>query len=111
MYAAISLAPWQFPYQVTLFWGIMLDEALHFATFALLAAAVPRQFPSWVDLGLALALLLLLGVSTELAQLFIPTRAFALEDMASNCLGCLAGALPGVVLKLRRRRHAKQQDG
>ncbi|AGW12322.1 putative TPR-repeat-containing protein [Megalodesulfovibrio gigas DSM 1382 = ATCC 19364] len=107
MYAAFSLAPWQFPYQINLFGNIMLDEALHFLAFAMLAVGLPYQFASWLDLGLAVLVLVLLGVATELAQLFIPSRAFALQDMAANILGCLAGVLPGMAHRMVRARRCR----
>ncbi|WP_051286357.1 VanZ family protein [Megalodesulfovibrio gigas] len=107
VYAAFSLAPWQFPYQINLFGNIMLDEALHFLAFAMLAVGLPYQFASWLDLGLAVLVLVLLGVATELAQLFIPSRAFALQDMAANILGCLAGVLPGMAHRMVRARRCR----
>lgn len=106
VYAGFSLAPWQFPYQVMLFGNIMLDEALHFLAFALLAVGLPYQFTPWLDLCLAVLVLVLLGIATELAQLFIPSRAFAVQDMAANTLGCLLGILPGTLHRAIRARRS-----
>ncbi len=103
LYVGMALMPWKFPGHSTPILGLVtLDEVLHFCAFALLAVALPHGFPSRLDLFLATLLLVLLGVGTELAQVFIPDRAFSLRDMAANVLGCLAGATPGLVRRLLR---------
>lgn len=103
LYVGLALLPWQFSGQNTPVLGMAtLDEVMHFLAFAMLAVALPYRFPSRLDLFLATLLLVLLGVATELAQLFIPARAFSLRDMGANVLGCLLGATPGVIRRMLR---------
>lgn len=108
LYVGLALLPWQLPgHSARIIGSITVDELLHFLAFACLAVALPSSFPSRVDLFLATLLLLLMGVATELAQLFIPARAFSMSDMAANVLGCCAGAAPGLIRRLMRRRKAQ----
>ncbi|TVM19678.1 hypothetical protein DPQ33_00105 [Oceanidesulfovibrio indonesiensis] len=108
LYAVLSLLPIRIPFQQSVLWGAAsMDEALHFAAFAILAVNLAFVFHSRIDLFLAYLLLLLLGTATELSHLLIPNRMFSFRDLGANLLGCMAGSLPGLSWRFARRIRGK----
>jgi len=103
LFAVLSLYPTRFPYQtVMVAGGFQVDEVMHFASFALLALAAPLMLQSRLDAFLAVVLLVLLAVASEMLQLFIPVRRPALLDLAANAVGCGVGAGVGVLVRVWR---------
>ena len=92
--------------------SIRLDHLLHFSVYFLiclyyLAGQLKRislfsvnPFPKFV------ILILILGVTTELIQLWIPDRAFNVFDMLSNVIGLVAGV--GVIRMAQSLEFKKQ---
>ncbi len=108
-YAALSLVPIRFfDHTWRVVGDVTLDEALHFLIFVGLALGVTATFASRLDLFLAMLLLVLLGVATELSHFYIPERAFSLRDMLANSLGVVAGGAPGLAWRLRNRRRRRR---
>jgi VanZ family protein len=65
------------------------DKMLHFAAYALVTALAVLSFRTPRGRAVCLMLLALLGMSLEVAQMFVPGRSFELWDMAANGGGVL----------------------
>ncbi len=78
------------------FWE--LDKALHFSTFAALAAAVPFTAGRTSRRLLLLAILLGVGASIEILQSFVPGRSASILDFGADFAGLAVGALAGLWL-------------
>lgn len=92
----------------TLF-GLPADKVFHAAAYAVVAAALayallPRGAPlSPAKLALVVAGALALGVGVELLQGAIPYRSMSPLDVVANAVGAVAGALPWLFARGRRR--------
>jgi VanZ family protein len=65
------------------------DKLLHFGAYALVTALAMLSIRSRRNRLLGLLLLVVLGISLEVAQMFVPGRSFELWDIAANGGGVL----------------------
>jgi VanZ family protein len=92
---------------------IRLDQLLHFVVYFLICmyylAGQQRGFSLFSENPLTkfILLLLLLAIVTELAQLWVPERAFNVFDMVANVGGVIIGL--GVIKMPQRHKGSKMQ--
>lgn len=86
-----------------------LDNLLHLIAFALLGVVAPLAFRTRSKAMAALMCLLLLGISLELLQEFIPNRRCQLTDALGNAVGLLAGGAAGFFFRSRREPADSRQ--
>lgn len=87
----LSLAPLEQLPRVDLW-----DKASHVIAYLVLGILMALAWPT-VAIFLLLAILLVYGLSTEIAQSFLAYRQFSLLDLLAD----LIGALPGVLIARR----------
>lgn len=87
--------------------GIRLDHLIHifiFFPFFLVVRLIKginylfslKLIILWLVIGLSIA------ISTELIQLFIPTKSFTVNDLVANVIGIIAGS---IIFLLKPRMH------
>lgn len=76
------------------------DKLLHFLAFGGLTVLATRIAPAWHQQQYWLAGLVLAGWLIELAQRWVPGRAFCWRDMAANAAGIGAAAAGSALLQL-----------
>lgn len=74
------------------------DKLLHFSGYAAVMF-LPALHERWRMVWLCLAGSIALGVSLELAQMFVPGRFFEVADIAANSWGALLGLSVGAILR------------
>lgn len=78
--------------------GGVNDKLLHFAAYAALTLLAVLGADDRRRMLRSVLIMLVLGVTLDIAQRFIPGRGFELSDVLADNLGLLCGALFGLRL-------------
>lgn len=97
----LMLMPFNLPGKIPYF-----DKVSHMMLFMLLTFVILRIIPVWKTV----TLLILLGISTELAQIIIPNRSPELFDAVANITGVLVAYFVINIQKRFRRYGTPIQD-
>jgi VanZ family protein len=82
------------------------DKLGHFALFFAATAAVGGLILRWFSLGISALLLILIGLTLEIAQAYIPGRTADFADFLMDQAGIVAALL--LFRALRQIRHRRQ---
>jgi len=88
-----------------------IDEYVHLAAFAFLAALSLLAFRRPRSAALSIVSVVVVGLIIEAAQSLVPGRSASLEDVAANLAGVAVGVIVGlpIVVFVRRRRRVDQK--